>query len=103
MKPSEKNFSIPAYDDSSLHQAESVLYGDKRLSAKMISELMHVDTHLPTIYEHEDKHIQREGDHTVVYYFLLIIASFIVASSIGLFFSYAHELGPFAQSSTSSL
>ncbi len=95
MATSEKKYALGMYGDTDLHQAEGLLYSDKPLSSKMIADLMHVEATVLQTHTYEDIKVRDRYAHSFVYYFFLALVSILVALTIGLFFSYAYELGPF--------
>lgn len=97
--PEKKKFTLGMYGDTDLHQAEGLLYSDKPLSSKMIADLMHVEATVLETNHIDHGPVRNRYAHSLAYYLLLFLVSVSVALSIGLFFSYAHGLGPFAPGS----
>ncbi len=85
------------FDDSELHSAQGLIYGDKPLTPKMIATLMNVDVSATSIREHGTGGDRTHG-HSFLYYVMLLFVSVGVAVVIGGAFLYKNEMGPFYNS-----
>lgn len=94
-KLEQKEFS--PFGDSELHSAEGLMYGDKPLTPKMISTLMHVDVSVQSTFAHEGSARRKRG-HSFGYIVSLTFASVIIGLTIGVGFLYLYNVGPFYDS-----
>jgi hypothetical protein len=96
MKHTKLNDLAP-FGGSELHSAEELMYGDKPLTPKMISSLMHVDVSVRSTFAHEGSARRKQG-HSFGYIISLTIVSIIIGLVIGVGFLYLYNIGPFYKS-----
>lgn len=95
MKPKKQKFEQPFKGITSKYDVQGLLFTDKPLSTGMISSLTNINVRMGSVYDHTE-HEEPQEESALGYYLGLLFASLVIALMIGFGFSFAHNIGPFA-------